>query len=172
MRRFRIAALALCLAPVLSARAQDKSSIDLRAMVGARNAIIEGTCSHGEGQLMGGASIRYHATPRVSFGPEFLFIGACDQQTFTFFHPQMSGMMDVAFDLGKGRRLRPYFIAGGGFVRHRSLGGRAPLYRAEGWAGLGTKIFVSDRLFVAPEIQAGGGLASARFTTSLGLLLR
>ena len=93
MNRFRLAALAICFAPILSAQAQDKSSVDLRATVGIRNAMIEGTCSSGNGQAMGGASLRFHATARVSLGPELLFVSSCDRQTFTFYHPRMSGML-------------------------------------------------------------------------------
>jgi hypothetical protein len=172
MRQFATVVLLITLFPMLSANGQDKSDIDLRATIGMRNAITEGTCSNSSGQVMGGASLRFHATPRVSIGPEVLFARACEGQTFTFYHPQMTGMLHVALDLSEGQRFRPYILGGGGFVRHRSLAGRAPLYRAEASGGAGAKIFLSDRVFVAPEVQFGGRVAFVRLTGSLGFLLR
>ena len=171
MNQFRLAVLAVCFAPILSAHAQDKPSADLRATFGMRNAITEGTCSSGNGQVMGGASVRFHATSRVSLGPEVLFAKPCDAQTFTFYHPQLSGMLHVAADLGQGRHIRPYLLGGAGFSRHRSLAGRPPTYRTEWSGGTGLKIFVSDRVFVAPEVQVGGRVAFVRVTGSLGILL-
>jgi len=171
MNQFRLAVLAVCFAPILSAQAQDKPSADLRATFGMRNAITEGTCSSGMGQLMGGASVRIHATSRVSLGPEVMFASPCDGQTFTFYHPQLSGMFHVAADLSGGRRIRPYLIGGAGFARHRTSLGRPPTYRSEWAGGAGLKIFASDRVFVAPEVQVGGRVAFVRVTGGLGILL-
>jgi hypothetical protein len=172
MNRFRLAALAVCFTPILSAYAQDKGNIDLRGTFGMRNSITEGTCSNGNGQAMGGASVRFHVTSRVSLGPEVLFVSPCDRQTFTFYHPRMSGLVHLAFDFTKGRRIRPYLLGGGGFSRHRSLAGRPPSYRTEWTGGTGFKIFLGDRVFVAPEVQVGGRVGLMRFTGSLGILLR
>jgi hypothetical protein len=172
MTKFRLAVLAVCFAPILSAQAQDKSSIDLRATFGMRNTMTEGTCADGNGQALGGASVRFHATPRVSIGPELLFASACDRQRFTFYHPQMTGMLHLAVDLSDGERFRPYLLGGGGFVRHRSSpAGRSVNYRFEGAGGGGAKIFLSDRVFVAPEVQFGGRVAFVRLTGSLGILI-
>jgi hypothetical protein len=173
MNRFRLAVLAICFAPILSAHAQDKGSIDLRGTFGMRTAITGGACTNGNGQAMGGASLRFHATSRVSIGPEVLFVNPCDRQTFTFYHPQMSGMLHLAVDLSEGSRVRPYLVGGGGFVRHRSsLSGRPATNRMEAAGGGGVKIFLSDRVFVAPEVQFGGRVAFVRVTGSLGILLR
>jgi opacity protein-like surface antigen len=162
--------LAVCFVPFLSAQAQEKSSVDLRATFGTRNAITEGTCSGGDGQVMGGASLRYHASSRVSLGPEFLFVRSCSRQTFTFYHPQVSGLFQAAVDLGEGSRLRPYLIGGAGFVRHKDSFGQGR-YRAEYAGGGGAKIFLSDRVFVAPEVQTGGRVWFLRFTGSVGIVL-
>lgn len=105
---------------------------------------------------MGGASLRYHVSSRVSVGPEALFAGSCNARTFTFYHPQMSLMLQAAVDLNEGSRVRPYLIGGAGFVRHADLSGRPARYGTEFAGGGGAKIFVSDRVFVAPEVQTGG----------------
>jgi hypothetical protein len=172
MIKFRLAVLAVCFGSILSAQAQDKSTVDLRATFGMRNTMTEGTCFDGNGQALGGGSLRFHASPRVSIGPEVLFVSACDRQTFTFYHPQMSGMLHLAVDLSDGQRFRPYILGGGGFVRHSSLAGRPTRYRLEGSGGGGAKIFLSDRVFVAPEVQFGGRVAFVRLTGSLGILFR
>jgi hypothetical protein len=173
MIRFRLAALAICFAPILSAHAQDKGSIDLRGTFGMRTAITEGACASGNGQAVGGVSLRFHASSRVSIGPEVLFVSPCDRQIFTSYHPQLSGMLHFAVDLSEGSRVRPYLVGGGGFVRHRSsLAGRSATTRMEAAGGGGVKIFLSDRVFVAPEAQFGGRVAFVRVTGSLGIVLR
>jgi opacity protein-like surface antigen len=170
VRRLATAALAVCFVPFLSAQAQQKSSVDLRATFGMRNAIIEGTCSGSEWQAMGGASLRYHVTSRVSLGPEVLYVGSCSRQTFTFNHPQVSGLLHAAVDLNESSRVRPYLIGGGGFVRHKDSFGRSR-YGAEFVGGAGAKIFLSDRVFVAPEVQTGPRVWFVRVTGSLGFVL-
>jgi len=171
MTSFRLAVLAVCFASILTANAQDQGNIDFRATIGTRNALSEGTCGDGKGQVAGGASVRFYTSPRLSIGPEVLFFGACERQSFTFYHPQISGMIHLAVDLTRGQRILPYVLGGGGFVRHRSLPGRSPVYRFEAAGGGGARIVLSERLFVAPEVQFGGRAAFFRFTGSLGILL-
>ena len=169
MTRLAAAALAVCFVPLLSLQAQDKSSVDLRATFGMRNGITNDTCASGGAQLMGGGSLRYHVSSRVSVGPELLFVRLCDQQIFTFYHPQMSGMVHLAVDLGKGR-VSPYLLGGAGFVRNRDSFGRSN-YRTEFAGGGGAKFFLTDRVFLAPEVQIGGRVSHFRVTGALGILL-
>jgi hypothetical protein len=168
IRHAAAALMAVCFVPLLSLQAQENSSVDLRATFGMRNGITGDTCSNG-GQLMGGGSLRYHVSSRVSVGPEVLFVKQCDQQVFTFYHPQMTGMLHLAVDLGKGR-VAPYLLGGAGFVRNRQFNGQSN-YRAEFAGGGGAKFFLSDRLFLAPEAQVGGRVSHFRITGAIGIVL-
>jgi hypothetical protein len=163
----------VCFIQLIPANAQEKSDLEFRATFGGRNAMTEGTCADGGGQAMGGASLRVYLNSRLSTGPEIMLYSACERQTFTFYHPQLSGLMHLAFDVNPGEhRLKAYFIGGVGFVHHRALPGRSSRNRLEYSGGFGTRIFISDRMFVAPEVQGGGQVGFARFSVSLGLMFR
>jgi hypothetical protein len=164
----RTGALILFLSTIGFTQAEDKSKLDMIATLGSRNT-IEDTCSGG-GQFMGGGAVRFHIGPRFSVGPEVLFAQKCGRQTFTFFHPQLSTMAQLVYDLNQ-RRVRPYLIGGFGVVRHRVFGGAAG-YRGEVSGGVGVKFFLSDRTFIAPELQAGGPAAFARISGSVGFVLK
>lgn len=165
----RAGALVLFLSAIGFGQTENKPKLELIATLGSRDA-IEDVCAGGGGQFMGGGAVRYHVAPRFSIGPEVLIAQKCDRQTFTFFHPQLSTMVQFVYDLNQ-RRVRPYVIAGVGFVRHRVFGGVAG-YRGEGSGGVGVKFFLSDRTFIAPELQVGGPTTFARITGSIGFVLR
>jgi hypothetical protein len=153
----------------VSSQAQDKPTAELRATVGQRSAILESACSNG-GQIMGGGAARYYFTPRVSAGPEVLFMRACDRQVFTFYHPRLTATIDLAMDLRQSGRIRPYLVAGIGVVRHESRA--STLSKIEFNGGAGARFFVNDRLFIAPEFRAGGEVAFMRFSVSVGWLFQ
>jgi hypothetical protein len=152
--------------------AQDRSSMEVQLKAGQRNSVIEGTCSNGNGQFMIGGSFRYHLTSRTSVGPEVLYVHPCNEQGFTFYHPAMSAMVQVTYDLSEGARVRPYLIAGLGVVHHRTRYA-ANSTKPEGAGGAGVRIFATKRVFIAPEIQVGApGPAFIRFNVGVGFMLR
>jgi hypothetical protein len=159
----------LLLAPALFAEAQERPSMEAQLSVGNLAAITEATCSNGGGQLMAGGSFRYYVTGKTSLGPELVYFRPCDRQAFTFHHPQMTGLLQIARDLTQGN-VRPYLIAGAGFIRHRSLYPQPA--KAELTAGAGIKISVTNRTFIAPELQFGLGTVSTRLSVSVGVILR
>jgi len=160
----------LLLGQALSLEAQDRASIETQISLGKRDAIIEGTCSSGGGQVMLGGSFRYYATQKTSIGPELLYMRPCERQVFTFYHPQVSGMLQIVHDFGRNAHIRPYLIAGAGIVRHRSLYG--PQTKGEIAGGAGVKIFASKRTFIAPELQVGAAAPSVRFKVGFGIVFR
>jgi hypothetical protein len=147
--------------------AQDHPSLVLQGSVGAREDIVETACGSGPQNSFGG-SLHYYFTPKTSIGGEFLGFGQCDQ-TFTYYAPQMSGTLQFTHDFGAGR-VRPYVTGGVGFILHSPK--NAPgLSKPDAAAGGGAKIFVSKRIYIAPEVQFGTPTI-IRYSFNLGFILR
>jgi hypothetical protein len=147
--------------------AQDHPSLVLQGSVGAREDIVETACGSGPQNSFGG-SLHYYFTPKTSIGGEFLGFSHCDQ-TFTFYAPQMSGMLQITHDFGTGR-VCPYVIGGIGFVLH-SPQNASGLSKPEAAGGGGAKVFLSKRLYVAPEVQFGTPTI-IRYSINMGFILR
>ena len=122
--------------------------MDLRGTVGYSNFLDEGPLHH----LVTGGSVRFYVTNRVAIEPEFLFMYRSRQDIDFHFIP------NVVFDFtNRESRFQPYVIGGIGLQRHRGLTGIG-YYWSNSWtgsAGIGTKIFLSNRLYVAPEFRLG-----------------
>jgi len=174
---FKHFVVAVCMLRATCVSAQTNPKLDLRITLGWRTNVADGTCGEGEGhffrsgQFELGGSARYYVSSRVSIGPELMFIKPCKRQIFTYYHPRLTGRMNAAFDLNRSTRVQPYLVAGFGFVRSKTTVPDPVHYRWEGLGGLGARLFVSDRTFVAPEAHVGGRLETIRFSSSLGRLL-
>ena len=124
-----------------------------------------------------GAGARVFVTPRLAIGPEVAYMrgesGAGDASN-------LSVTGNVTFDLRRDdrrQRFVPYVAAGGGYLRQRTLVGSGPgstelrpYTTGEGTAsgGLGVRIALAPRLFVAPEFRMGWE-PEARFTVMVGV---
>ena len=122
--------------------------MELRGTVGYSNFLDDGPLHH----LVTGGSARFYVTNRLAVEPEFLFMYRSSQDLDFHFIP------NVVFEFTKREsRFQPYAIGGVGLQRHRELTGTG-YYWSNSWtgsAGIGTKIFLSDRLYVAPEFRLG-----------------
>jgi hypothetical protein len=122
--------------------------MELRGTVGYSNFLDEGPLHH----LVTGGSARFYVTNRLAIEPEFLFMYRSRQDL------DFQVIPNVVFDFTKREsRFQPYAIGGVGLQRHRELTGTG-YYWSNSWtgsAGIGTKIFLSDRLYVAPEFRLG-----------------
>src|SRR5262245_1900138 len=122
--------------------------MELRGTVGYSNFLDENPLHH----LVTGGSARFYVTNRVAIEPEFLFMYRSSRDIDLQFIP------NVVFDFTKrDSRFQPYAIGGAGFQRHRELTGTG-YYWSNSWtasAGIGAKIFLNDRLYVAPEFRLG-----------------
>lgn len=127
---------------------------------------------------LAGGSVRIYLTQRLSFEPELLYFrsihGSLAQD-----YKRVAFIPNIVFDLTRAeRRFRPYVIGGVGFIhsrdrRERGLpqGGWGRVSE-NGWtasAGLGVKVFLTERLFVSPEARVG--LPLLRYTVSIGYVL-
>ena len=123
-------------------------TVELRGTVGYSNFLDENPLHH----LVTGGSARFYVSNRVAIEPEFLFMYRSSRDLDLQFIP------NVVFDFTKrDSRFQPYAIGGAGFQRHRELTGTG-YYWSNSWtasAGIGAKIFLNDRLYVAPEFRLG-----------------
>ena len=123
-------------------------AMELRGTVGYSNFLDENPLHH----LVTGGSARFFVTNRLAVEPEFLFMYRSRQDI------DFQVIPNVVFEFTKREsRFQPYAIGGVGLQRHRELTGTG-YYWSNSWtgsAGIGTKIFLSNRLYVAPEFRLG-----------------
>lgn len=134
--------------------------MEVRGTIGHANFLDEDPLHH----LVTGGSARFYLTNRFSVEPEFLFMYRSRQDIDFQIIP------NVVFDFTKrASRVQPYAIGGIGLQRHRELTGTG-YYWSNCWtvsAGIGTKIFLNDRLYLAPEFRLGSQ-PFVRTTVSVG----
>lgn len=99
--------------------------------------------------VVGGGAFRFYLTRRLSVEPEFLYMRNSPNDQDYVFTPS------VAFDLtDPTKKVVPYIVGGVGALHHRGPFGTSGTSWTAG-AGGGVKIFLTDRLFVAPEARVG-----------------
>ena len=144
---------------------------EIRLTVGASGFTSDdGRIPHG----LAGGSVRIYVNRRFSVEPEFLYMrNSIDDQDYL---AQQSFAYDLA---GPNARFVPYLVAGVGILHHRgrSFGldfdTRQPRVFDESYtefaasAGGGVKMFLTKRLFIAPEGRVGRQ-PSLRGTISIG----
>jgi len=123
---------------------------------------------------LAGGSVRIYVTERLSVEPEFLYLRNSPNDQDYIVQP------NVAYDLtDPTKKFVPYLIGGVGVIHHRGrffgvdFTTRQPRVfdtSFTGWTasgGGGVKIFLTKRLFIAPEGRVGRE-PSVRATVSLG----
>lgn len=119
-----------------------------------------------------GGSVRWYATPRISVGPEVVFMVGPDTDRDLFLVGTLFyDLLASGGDSGP-RRASPYVVAGGGFYRHwsRLRGGTFATYQPTFTAGGGLRLSISDRVYVTPEFRVGWELY-LRATAAIGVRL-
>ncbi|MCW5979278.1 MAG: hypothetical protein KIT09_14480 [Bryobacteraceae bacterium] len=100
-------------------------------------------------EFAGAASLRFYLTSRLSLEPEVV---VSPGRRFN----QWSFIPNLAFDLrDRGARVTPYVIGGIGYFHEKD---KSIDYKRSGlaWsAGLGLRVRLPGRLFLAPEFRAG-----------------
>ena len=141
--------------------AQDGSPrAEIKANYGGATFIFDDGGGH---HLVSGA-VRVYVTKRFSIEPEFVYMrdGAADQDRLF--------SLNAAYDITDPRKRAVFYaIAGGGVQSHRrSNPSFHNGYTRGSWnAGIGVKVFITKRLFVAPELRIGVE-PSARATIGVG----
>ena len=156
--------------PVL---AQDKPGPIVEAVVGQSGFIDEAWDYFG---TIGGG-VRVFVTPRLAVGPEVAYqSGELDASNLTV-------TANVTFDFVRddgSRRIVPYLVAGGGYLRQKTLVGGGPgstalvsFTSSEGTmsAGFGARIAIGSHVFVAPEFRLGWE-PETRIAATIGIRFR
>ena len=167
-----VALMLLSLTPIV-AQDQDLTppKAEIKLTVGASGFTSDdGRIPH----ALAGGSVRIYVNRRFSVEPEFLYMrNSADDQDYLV---QQSFAYDLA---GPNARFVPYLVAGVGVLHHRgrSFGldfdTRQPRVFDDSYtdfaasAGAGVKIFLTKRLFIAPEGRVGHE-PSLRGTISIG----
>jgi hypothetical protein len=107
------------------------------------------------GERLAGASLRWYASPRVSFGPEFVFISGSNHS-----HLVLTG--NVTYDLrspaaGQLGRISPFIVAGGGLYQTRDEFFNGTFTSSEGafTVGGGIRSLVSQRVTLGLDVRVG-----------------
>jgi len=137
--------------------AQDKPAPIIEAVVGQSGFIDEAW----DYFTTIGGGVRVYVTPRLAIGPEVAYMtGEFDASNLT-----VTG--NITFDLMHDdgvRRVVPYLAAGGGYLRQKTIVGSGPgsaalrpFTSSEGTVsgGLGVRIVLGSRVFIAPEFRLG-----------------
>ena len=162
-----IAAAALVLCCFFTARAQQGEltppKVEVKATFGAAGFGDELDTPH----VVAGGSARFYLTRRFSVEPELLYMRNGPNDQDYLFTP------NVAYDLtDPTKKVVPYVAGGVGAFHHRGRFTSSTTWAATG--GGGVKIFLSDRLFIAPDARLGvigRSEPTLRGTISLGYVL-
>jgi hypothetical protein len=98
-----------------------------------------------------GGSIPIHLTERLSIEPQLLYMKGPGTDR------DLIVMGNVAYDFFKKERFEIYVVGGGGILSNSQQFGSSK-FTAQEWTangGVGAKIFLSKRVFVAPEFRFG-----------------
>jgi len=157
MKAFACAVLILALAE--SAGAQDRQRGAVEAVGGWTGFVDDAMINHG----IVGASARWNVAPRVSLGPEIVYMMGPGDDRDLF----LTG--NVTFDVFSNRPVIPFFVAGGGLFRHSDTVGVGSFSSTEGafTGGGGVRFLIGDRFYIAPEARVGWELHT-RLSVSAG----
>jgi hypothetical protein len=131
--------------------AQEKPRPELEVSAGLVGFADDGIVNEG---MIGGAG-RVYLSPRVSVGPEIVFISGDGHS-----HLVLTGNVSwdlLAPDAGRPRAVAPFVVAGAGLFQTRETFFADPFTSREGafTAGGGVKVAASDRFFAGVEARVG-----------------
>lgn len=173
-----LVAFVLGLSCLSAARAQDVSPPKAEVKIGAGISTFSGTPNNNFRHTIVAGAVRVYITRRFSIEPEVMYMQRGEHDRDWVFTPH------VAFDLlGSSGRVVPYLIAGVGVEHHqdqftfvdvfngnRIVTRRVSANGVSGNFGGGVKLFLTDRLFVAPDVRVGHE-PSFRATVSVGYVI-
>lgn len=168
-----IAVVLLCLPSVRSQQSVSRPKAEIKVM-GGISTFGNGLDNNLRHTIVGG-SLRIYVTRRLSVEPEVLYMRRSDHDRDYVFTPHL------AYDLNDPtKRFVPYLIAGVGIEHHQDQFTFADFFNdnkittrkisnnvVSANVGGGIKMFLTDHLFVAPDVRVGHE-PSFRATLSFG----
>ncbi len=114
-----------------------------------------------------GGSARWYVSPRVSIGPELVYMRGPGTDRDLFVTGNLT--FDLAGASGRPPRVTPFLVVGAGLMRHSDRFATTTFTSSEGavTGGGGIRARITDRLFVAGDVRLGWEL-HARTTASVG----
>lgn len=164
----RLLALFLVLAAAPAAAQPADGAVAAEAVAGYAAFVDDSPIGH---SVFGG-SARVHLTPRLSVGPEAIYMRGpgLDRDLFV--------TANMTFDYIPLREARPgavgaFVTAGGGAMRHQDGFGTTTFASWEGavTGGAGVRVFLTDRIYALAEFRAGWEL-HYRVNGGVGIRLR
>jgi hypothetical protein len=153
MRKVLIASLAVSgLAAVATPVAgQDRPVAIVEASAGHAGFVPDSSIDH---DYIGGG-VRAYLTPKVAIGPEVVYMRRPHGEHVWFVTGNVT--FDLVDTIARARPVVPYVVAGAGFFRLTEMVGTGPYTSGEATAmgGIGARIALGDRFFVAPELRLG-----------------
>ncbi len=156
-----LAAFAFALA-LLPAPAQAQG--DALELPGGYAGFVDDATKH---HTVAGGSARWYVRPRVSIGPEVVYMRGPNGDRDLFVTGNVT--MDLAGSYGRPPRVIPFLVVGAGLMRHSDRFGSTTFTSSEGavTGGGGVRGWITDRVFVAGEVRVGWEL-HARTTATVG----
>ena len=149
-----------------AAGAQSRPPVAVEGLAGWAGFVDESFINHG---AVGGAA-RVHLTPRISVGPEITYMVGPGNDRDVFV------LGNLIFDFvapapGRPTRVSPFLIAGAGLFRHSDGFGTRTFTSNSGTfvGGGGVRAFVTDRVYVAPDVRIAAEDLHLRLTVSVGV---
>jgi outer membrane protein with beta-barrel domain len=135
-----------------SVAAQDRPTLIVEGVTGYAGFVDEDWID----RTMIGAGARVFVTPRIAIGPEYVYLrGTLDEHDWTL---TGNATIDVLVERGPARRrVIPYIAVGAGYLRQTTQVGTGSFTSSEGTVsgGIGARIAMGPRFFIAPEFRMG-----------------
>jgi hypothetical protein len=161
--------LTITLAVAAAAPVAAQAVAGIEALAGYAGFLDESAVDH---TAIGGAA-RVHVTPRVSLGPEVVYMRGpgFDRDWFVTFN----GTFDFVAQGARQprRRVNPFLVAGVGVMRHTDRFVGQAFSSSEGafTAGGGARVWVADRVYAFGEVR-GGWEPHVRVNGGIGVRFR
>jgi opacity protein-like surface antigen len=149
--------------------AQQTGTVEVRGSAGVA-AFLDEDDDHSSAW---GAAVRAYVTPRISLEPEFYYLRGYGRSAGEGAVRDYEFNLNVSLDFLKTQRITPYVFGGVGFQLHRNrfefgnVEFQIKETRESFGGGIGGRIFLTDRLFIAPEVRLGWETL-ARVVASIG----
>lgn len=148
MKYISLCLLLFCFASIAYSAEPDQPSNDFKFVLGT-SAFLDEEIPFDH--FIAGGSVRFGLTKRLSVEPQFIYMnGPRSDRDFTF-----TG--NISYDLLTAPRFAVYAVAGGGLIRHteRFPSGDFSVNEFTANGGIGLRLHLTERLFVAPEFRFG-----------------
>jgi len=163
-RRLAAFALGVVLLPGLAVAQTHTGPSGAVELTGGYAGFVDDATIH---HAVAGGSARWYVSPRVSIGPEVVYMKGPANDRDLFVTGNVT--IDLAGSYGRPSRVVPFVVVGAGLMRHSDRFGSTTFTSSEGavTGGAGVRGWITERVFVAGDVRLGWEL-HARTTATVG----